>query len=87
MPKNTGNERDLYQFSAYHAPNIGNPLRRESHKQATHPSVIALDAALHHLCPMELAGKLLIAMPGMGDPRFAHTVIFVCANSPEGSMG
>jgi putative transcriptional regulator len=36
---------------------------------------------------MDLAGKLLIAMPGMGDPRFAHTVILVCASSPEGSMG
>jgi putative transcriptional regulator len=36
---------------------------------------------------MDLAGKLLIAMPGMGDPRFAHTVILVCAHSDEGSMG
>jgi putative transcriptional regulator len=36
---------------------------------------------------MELAGKLLIAMPGMGDPRFAHTVILICASSEERSMG
>ena len=36
---------------------------------------------------MDLAGKLLIAMPGMGDPRFAHTVILVCASSDERSMG
>ncbi len=35
----------------------------------------------------DLAGKLLIAMPGMGDPRFEHTVIFLCAHSDEGSMG
>lgn len=34
-----------------------------------------------------LSGKLLIAMPGMGDPRFAHAVIFVCAHSEEGAMG
>jgi putative transcriptional regulator len=52
-----------------------------------HVSVIALGAHLHHLGMMELAGKLLIAMPGMGDPRFAHTVILVCAHSPDGSMG
>ena len=35
----------------------------------------------------DLAGKLLIAMPGMGDPRFHNTVIFMCAHSDEGSMG
>lgn len=35
----------------------------------------------------ELAGKLLIAMPGMGDPRFEHSVVYVCAHSPEGAMG
>lgn len=34
-----------------------------------------------------LDGKLLIAMPGMGDPRFAHSVVFMCAHSSEGGMG
>lgn len=37
--------------------------------------------------PSDLTGKLLIAMPGMGDPRFAGAVVFLCAHSPEGSMG
>jgi len=36
---------------------------------------------------IDLNGKLLIAMPGMGDPRFAHSVVFMCAHSGEGSMG
>ena len=36
---------------------------------------------------MDLTGKLLIAMPGMGDPRFEHSVIYVCAHSGEGAMG
>jgi putative transcriptional regulator len=36
---------------------------------------------------IDLTGKLLIAMPGMGDPRFAHAVIYVCAHSDEGTMG
>lgn len=36
---------------------------------------------------MNLSGKLLIAMPGMGDPRFEHSVIFLCAHSDEGAMG
>jgi putative transcriptional regulator len=34
-----------------------------------------------------LDGQLLIAMPGMGDPRFDRAVIFMCAHSSEGAMG
>jgi putative transcriptional regulator len=34
-----------------------------------------------------LAGQLLVAMPQMQDPRFARTVIFLCAHTPEGAMG
>src|SRR6476620_7574156 len=34
-----------------------------------------------------LTGQLLIAMPAMGDPRFAHSVIYLCAHTPEGAMG
>lgn len=36
---------------------------------------------------MDLSGKLLIAMPGMGDPRFDRSVVFLCAHSPDGAMG
>lgn len=36
---------------------------------------------------IDLNAKLLIAMPGMGDPRFAHSVVFICAHSDEGAMG
>lgn len=36
---------------------------------------------------MQLGGKLLIAMPGMGDPRFVNAVVFLCAHSEEGAMG
>jgi putative transcriptional regulator len=34
-----------------------------------------------------LDGQLLIAMPGIGDPRFDHTVIYLCAHSDSGAMG
>lgn len=37
--------------------------------------------------PLNLTGKLLIAMPGMQDFRFEHAVIFMCAYSDEGAMG
>ncbi|HBH00005.1 MAG TPA: YqgE/AlgH family protein [Rhodobacteraceae bacterium] len=37
--------------------------------------------------PASLAGSLLIAMPGMGDPRFDRTVVFLCVHSGEGAMG
>ncbi|MFN3954602.1 MAG: YqgE/AlgH family protein [Pararhodobacter sp.] len=35
----------------------------------------------------DLTGKLLIATPAMGDPRFAHSVIYLCAHGPEGAFG
>ncbi|MGB4909912.1 MAG: YqgE/AlgH family protein [Tabrizicola sp.] len=36
---------------------------------------------------MELAGQILIAMPGMADPRFERSVVLLCAHSEEGAMG
>ncbi len=35
----------------------------------------------------DLTGKLLIAMPGMGDPRFETSLIFLCDHSDKGSLG
>ncbi len=34
-----------------------------------------------------LDGQMLIAMPGIGDPRFDRSVIYMCAHSAEGAMG
>ena len=34
-----------------------------------------------------LAGKLLVAMPGIGDPRFDQAVILMCLHTPEAAMG
>ena len=34
-----------------------------------------------------LAGKLLVAMPGMSDPRFDKSVIMMCAHDAEHAMG
>lgn len=34
-----------------------------------------------------LTGHLLVAMPHMEDPRFARSVVFLCAHSAEGAMG
>lgn len=34
-----------------------------------------------------LTGKLLVAMPQMGDPRFHKAVIFICAHDVNGAMG
>lgn len=30
---------------------------------------------------------MLIAAPGMGDPRFARTLLFICGHDPEHAMG
>ena len=35
----------------------------------------------------DLEGKLLIAMPGMSDPRFDKSVVFMCAHSEDGALG
>jgi putative transcriptional regulator len=62
---------------------------RKSHK---------CEAALDHSCDAPhpcrmkqtasfLDGKLLVAMPGMGDTRFERAVIFICAHSDDGAMG
>ena len=34
-----------------------------------------------------LEGQLLVAMPTMSDPRFARSVIYLCAHSDDGAMG
>jgi len=34
-----------------------------------------------------LDGQMLISMPGMSDPRFDRSVIFMCAHSDNGAMG
>jgi len=34
-----------------------------------------------------LKGQCLIAMPGIEDPRFARSVIFICSHKTEGSLG
>jgi putative transcriptional regulator len=34
-----------------------------------------------------LTGQVLIAMPSMADPRFSHSVIFLCAHTPDWAMG
>jgi putative transcriptional regulator len=34
-----------------------------------------------------LTGSFLIAMPGMGDPRFDRAVVYICAHTEEAAMG
>ena len=34
-----------------------------------------------------LAGRLLVAMPGIGDPRFERSVVFLCAHDAQHAMG
>ena len=34
-----------------------------------------------------LSGQMLIAMPGMTDPRFEKAVIYICAHNEDGAMG
>lgn len=36
---------------------------------------------------LDLAGSMLIAMPGMTDPRFANSLVYMCDYSSKGAMG
>ena len=37
--------------------------------------------------PLFYSGQLLLALPGMGDPRFERAVIAMCAHDEEGALG
>ena len=37
--------------------------------------------------PAFLSGKLLLAMPGMADPRFERAVIALCVHDENGAVG
>ena len=37
--------------------------------------------------PRFLSGKLLLAMPGMADPRFERAVIALCVHDENGAVG
>lgn len=37
--------------------------------------------------PAFLAGQMLVAMPGIGDPRFERAVLYLCAHDAEQAMG
>lgn len=39
------------------------------------------------LAHTSLAGQLLLAMPGIGDPRFNQAVIALCVHNPDGALG
>ena len=34
-----------------------------------------------------LSGQMLLAMPGIGDPRFDRSVVYIFEHGPEGAMG
>jgi len=57
-------------------------LGLESARARGHPCRMRKKKEASHL-----QGKLLIAMPSMGDMRFERTVIFLCAHSEDGAMG
>ncbi len=52
---------------------------------------LAAPAAASHHCSVErapfLSGKLLLAMPGMSDPRFERAVIAMCVHDENGAVG
>lgn len=69
-------------------------FRAQEKPQLVQTRSLELAVFASHLCFMKknpqipyLDGQLLVAMPGMGDPRFSRTVIFMCVHSEKGAMG
>src|SRR5579863_9861198 len=50
-------------------------------------AVIADHRAMPGLSGDYLTGRLLVAMPGIDDPRFERAVVFVCAHDSDHAMG
>lgn len=46
-----------------------------------------LEASYDELTPGSLRDHFLIAMPGLNDSSFAHTVTYICEHSDKGAMG
>ena len=58
------------------------PATRAGSRSAARPSPPGFP-----LAETTLTGQVLIAMPAMADPRFAQSVIYMCAHTEEGAMG
>jgi putative transcriptional regulator len=48
---------------------------------------IPFDNSYDELTPGSLRNHFLIAMPGLNDSSFAHTVTYICEHSDKGAMG
>lgn len=85
--------RSMVGFPA--VPRVDGGASCRQHGSAGSGTQHALDSAAisRYACGMaakgstSLEGKMLIAMPGMNDPRFDRSVIFICAHSEQGAMG
>lgn len=45
------------------------------------------DKTAHEITGGYVTGQCLVAMPGLMDPNFARSVIYVCAHTEDGAMG
>jgi putative transcriptional regulator len=46
-----------------------------------------MNSSQENSCIKDLRNHFLVAMPGLLDPNFSHTIIYVCEHSDEGAMG
>src|SRR5947209_13257461 len=76
-------------------PSLGPEQERARSKNAPSSATLRSQAGTPHVKGQArkppkrgyLDGQMLIAMPTMGDERFARSVIYICAHSTEGAMG
>jgi putative transcriptional regulator len=46
-----------------------------------------MSSAMRSDAPIDLTNQFLIAMPGMADPLFSGTVVYVCEHNERGALG
>lgn len=61
--------------------------QKEKSRSGERPLALRARRGDDRVMSQDLTGQLLIAMPEIGDPRFANAVIYLCTHSDDGAMG
>ena len=81
--------RTTHLLPTAHASTFPPPARpvRQTARHALPPFRPAATFARVMLDPRYLSGQLLLALPGIGDPRFERAVIAMCVHDEHGALG
>src|SRR6185437_11993631 len=79
-PANHDHRKRSSALTRVRSPAAPHPRLESSRGAPDHGGMAASDDVF-------LSGRLLVAMPGIGDPHFERAVIFLCAHNAQHAMG